>query len=189
MKEIEKQLIKEEVSGDVLMGRDVRKLVSSLTLFRATASYLATQAGSDKRFKELEMCCNRIFENKKINIRPCDPTLDQLVKHKQIMSQWEAYVRTRKSEWQFHFNFLGMMSFFYFVKDCFLGTEDWYIKSYDVKISAATKLKQITDPDCADNPILTELEKKALQEGRLGTIVTVQRFGKITTRSGCAPAA
>jgi uncharacterized protein (DUF1810 family) len=173
VKEIEKQLIKKAVPVDVLMGQDVKKLASSLTLFRAAASHLAGQPGSKKHFKQLEECCTRIFENQKINVRPCNDTLEEIANYNCITSQLNAYVGTRKTKWQFYFNFLSIVSFFYFVKDYFLGTDDWYIKSHDIKISAATKLGQITDPDCLEKPILTEHEKKALQEGRLGTLVTM----------------
>lgn len=89
-----------------------------------------------------------------------------------LVPQLEAYIDMRRNEWSFHYNFLGIVSFIYFIMDSITGTDHFHEKSRDVKINAATKLKQILDSTAPEpSTQLSHAEMAALKEGRLGELV------------------
>lgn len=88
-----------------------------------------------------------------------------------LIKELTEYQNTRNNEWGFHFNLLGIVSALYLLEDFFLGTDHFNSKSREVKLSAASKLKNMMDPTQVPIDPLTETEKKALQDGRLGDIV------------------
>ena len=92
-----------------------------------------------------------------------------------LISSLEGYIDMRSNEWSFHYNFLGIVSLIYLIMDTISGTDHFHEKSRGVKISAATKLKQILDPTAPElSAPLTHAEWAALQEGRLGGLVAEQ---------------
>lgn len=95
------------------------------------------------------------------------PTSEPL--HSTVM-KLDLYIAERTREWYFHYNFLCIMSLVYFMKDYFSGSHYSQSKSRAVKIEAATKLRNMLDPDVASFSEFTQEEKEALQEGRLGKI-------------------
>ena len=89
--------------------------------------------------------------------------------YSQLLAALESYRNKRQNEWQFHYNFLGLMSVLYYIEDCILGTDHFNSKSKDVKLSAADKLVNILNEE--DGEELTKAERLALSEGRLGEAV------------------
>ncbi len=92
-----------------------------------------------------------------------------------LLPYLKDYIKTRPNEWSFHYNFLGVVAFTYFILDAVLGTDYFHIKNSETKISAATKLMHLLDPQYM-GPIesFTTAEQAALEEGRLGSKVTEQ---------------
>ncbi|MCL9683832.1 DUF1810 family protein [Legionella maioricensis] len=89
-----------------------------------------------------------------------------------LIPSLEGYIEMRRNEWSFHYNFLGVMSLIYLIMDAISGSDHFHEKNRDVKISAATKLKQLLDPTAPQlNAPLTSVERAALSEGRLGGLV------------------
>lgn len=81
----------------------------------------------------------------------------------------EEYIQERETEWSFHYNFLGIMSLIYWLHDVFCGTDYLNNKSREVKINAATQLKNMIDQE----KVLpfSDAEKAALAEGRLAHLM------------------
>ncbi|MCD6040101.1 MAG: uncharacterized protein K0S27_1501 [Gammaproteobacteria bacterium] len=178
VKEIKKQLMEEKVPVAELIPAaiDVKKLASSLTLFRQAAQHLKEKPEADPRLAELWQCCNDIFIDETLGIHPCEETVkhlsgSQVFSGEELASQLGAYQKSRSTGWQFYYNFLGLVSLYYFMENYFLGTEKWHIKSRDVKMSAAVKLQAIIHPNYKNKIIFTPHETQALQEGHLGEIV------------------
>lgn len=91
-----------------------------------------------------------------------------LIDSKVLREQLEQYKTLREGEWWgFHYNFLGIISVLYFISDCLQGTDYYYSKHRNIKISATDKL-------LAGRPItaFTQPELGALREGRLGKIIS-----------------
>jgi hypothetical protein len=88
-----------------------------------------------------------------------------------------AYIKERKNEWSFHYNFLGLVSVIYCIQDAIMGTDHFNSKNRELKISAARNLKQVIDSNDAEGILFTSSEKNALADGRLGKIVTT--YGKL----------
>ncbi len=220
----------------ILMGGniDAQKLVSSLTLFRATASFLEKQDNKTHDHAGLVSCCDQIFEHlKNQGYVPCKKTLQLIesalanenqqqakqpitpiaVKKKaseeaktqespaakpkeqneakspkattsppshdysKLSDALGAYIKERKNEWSFHYNFLGLVSVIYCIQDAIMGTDHFNSKNRELKISAAKNLKQVIDSNDAEGILFTSSEKNALADGRLGKIVTT--YGKL----------
>lgn len=196
---IEQQLT--HIPLDTLMGgnTDAKKLTSSLTLFRAAAAHLSsTGQDTNQNFKRLETRCDRIFSLiSSQSYFPCRSTLNILQNARQtvrdeervtapipraittapsfdyssIIAELAEYKKIRKNEWAFHFNFLGIISALYFIQDLVSGSDHFNTKNREVKLSAASKLQKIMNSTHTEIEVLTEAEKKALCDGRLGTIV------------------
>ncbi|KTD44498.1 DUF1810 family protein [Legionella quateirensis] len=181
---------------------DARKLASSLTLFQAAAVFLSSaNHRTPHDYAGLEQRCARIFQIiSNQGYSPCKATLAVLNKPGQnikynnthpsvVLTQQEPsahvkprtstliqelaqYKNIRKNEWEFHYNFLGIVSVLYFIQDSLFGTDHFNTKNREIKISAASKLEQILDPDQPIPDPLNEAEIKALKEGRLGDLVS-----------------
>ncbi|WP_298623238.1 DUF1810 domain-containing protein [uncultured Legionella sp.] len=91
--------------------------------------------------------------------------------HSLIRQELAEYQNLRKNEWSFHYNFMGVFSVLYFIQDMLLGTDHFNSKSREVKINASSKLEQLMDTGHTSTIVFSEAEKKALQDGRLGSIV------------------
>lgn len=89
----------------------------------------------------------------------------------EILKEIKEYLDIRNNEWNFHYNFLGIISVIYFLHDAVWGTDYYNNKSKAAKLSAATKIETwINSSDSA--PLeLSPAEHKATQEGRLGEIL------------------
>lgn len=84
----------------------------------------------------------------------------------------DTYIKERTNEWNFHYNFLGIVAAIYWLMDAIVGTEHFNSKNREIKLSAARNLKQLIEsPDCSECIVFTHSEKKALADGRLGKIV------------------
>lgn len=84
------------------------------------------------------------------------------------------YRQTREKEsGSYHFNLLGFAAIFYKIEDFFKKTHHVESKKRETKLSASHKLAEILDGR-PPAEALTEAEKEALQEGRLGAIVKKQ---------------
>lgn len=88
-----------------------------------------------------------------------------------IVKELTQYINKRKNEWNYHYNFLGIVALVYFIQDLILGTDHFNHKARQVKLSAAGKLQKILDPQCHERCNLNRSEKKALSDGRLGKII------------------
>ena len=109
-------------------------------------------------------------KTKPINYLPIPKTYPLLI------ASLHLYIKKRKEEWSFHFNFLGIMSVLYFIQDLLTGTDHFNSKHSEIKISAATKLKQILGPSIVKEvKPFTESEKAAFEDGRLGKLV--EKYG------------
>ncbi len=79
------------------------------------------------------------------------------------------YNKTRKSEWGgFHFNFLMVKSFVYFLLDRLTGTDYLDSRSKEIKVKASDKLIDYIDGKKIE--LFTSQELNALKDGRLGVI-------------------
>lgn len=208
-----------------LMGSeiDAQKLMSSLTLFRATASFLEQQGDKSHDHIELITCCDQIFAqlqsqgyvpckktrqliepalaNAQVKpliipttvktpeeskpqaspvAKPTPPTLINSPKvtnpqpaqdYSKLSEALDAYIKKRKNEWSFHYNFLGLVSLIYCIQDAIMGTDHFNSKNREIKISAARNLKQAIDSNGTEETLFTHAEKNALADGRLGKIV------------------
>ncbi|CAM2955214.1 Uncharacterized conserved protein [Legionella steigerwaltii] len=79
------QQIKRKIPVETLMSGqiDAKKLVSSLTLFRASASFLLHQGDNSQDFAALVNCCDQILvETSKQGYVPCTLTLEFLASEK-----------------------------------------------------------------------------------------------------------
>lgn len=85
----------------------------------------------------------------------------------------ESYVEIRESEWSFHYNFLGLLSIAYFLLDLVKGTDYFDSKSKETKINAAKKLGSWLESSDSSPLSLEPGEKQALQEGRLGELMSL----------------
>ncbi|HAZ7574373.1 DUF1810 domain-containing protein [Legionella sp. PATHC032] len=88
-----------------------------------------------------------------------------------ILKELTQYINKRKNEWSYHYNFLGIVAFVYFIQDLILGTDHFNRKTRQVKLTAASKLQKILDPKCHEQCNLNPSERKALSDGRLGKII------------------
>ncbi len=195
---VKKQL--ETIPAQQLMSKeiDVKKLVSSLTLFQEAARLLAQRGYANQDYPGLAECCSKVLaELEKQNYLPCQTTLqfidsternhqvpydDSSMGHtkpsskqdtngkdlSQLSQALDNYITTRESEWGFHYNFFYIMSWIYWLEDTLLGTDFYNPKSKEIKINAALHLKEMIE---GQNTVLPETEKKALREGRLGELV------------------
>lgn len=212
---IERQLQKIPVETLMGGTTDARKLASSLTLFQAAASFLSSANHQTQHdYAGLEQRCARIFQiitNQ--GYPPCKATLAELNKPGQnikynnthasvvltrkeqfahakskpvsLAHELAEYQKLRKNEWEFHYNFLGIVSVLYFIQDMLLGTDHFNSKNREIKISAAAKLEQILDPHQPQPEPLNKAEIKALKEGRLGDLVS--RHGSLNHIIANAP--
>lgn len=80
-----------------------------------------------------------------------------------------AYVVKRGSEFHFHYNFLNIVLFFYWLSDSLWGTDYCDTRNKEVKISAANKL--IAKIEGADQDPLSRTEEIALQRDSLGDLL------------------
>jgi len=180
-----------------LMGgdTDAKKLTSSLTLFSSAAAYLSATEDATSNFTNLKHACDAIFATiARQKYGPCKKT--QAIIGAQLPRETivppahvsiapinttnsitdldtclEVYIVQRNNEWQFHYNFLGLMSVLYYLQDMVLGTDHFNSKSRDVKVNAAMKLQDYINPDVQEKEGFTVQEKLALRDGRLGKIV------------------
>ena len=98
------------------------------------------------------------------------PELDNILKKNEILKELKLYKGQRENEWgRFHFNFLKLMSVFYFIQDVLTGTDHFNSKSREIKISATDKL--IKHLESGLDPRFNSSELLALKGGRLGQIV------------------
>ncbi|HAT1942493.1 TPA: DUF1810 family protein [Legionella pneumophila subsp. pneumophila] len=88
-----------------------------------------------------------------------------------ILKDLDQYIHKRENEWSYHYNFLGLVAFVYFIQDLILGTDYLNDKARHVKLTAASKLQKILDPQCHERCNLNPSERKALSDGRLGEII------------------
>lgn len=91
--------------------------------------------------------------------------------HSKIIEKLTNYISERENEWEFHYNFLGIISVIYLIQDFFSGSDHFNSKSREVKISAATKLKNVLESPYSEEVDFTTSELSAIKDGRLGTIV------------------
>lgn len=82
----------------------------------------------------------------------------------------EHYILQRQKEWDYHFNFMGIVSFIYLIQDFFLGTKYYDSKNKEVKIRAAEKIRNGLENGLSLSNI-TSVEKNALNDGRLGSLI------------------
>ena len=88
---------------------------------------------------------------------------------KELSNRLGAYSDKRGNEWgSFHFNFLGIVSFWYYILDGLTGSDHFNSKSREVKIKAAGLLQQHI---FGEKVAFSASEISALKEGRLGAIV------------------
>ena len=153
---------------------DVQKTVSSLTLFHAAASHLIDEGSPNSvSLEALKNGCENIFKK----VAPVKKKSQaaffkaQTKNPQNIIHQLDEYIENRHQEWSFHYNFLGLMSLMYWLNDLFCGTDNFNIKSKEIKVAAANKLRNILDPDESEKTAFTPAEKSALEEGRLGMLV------------------
>lgn len=91
-------------------------------------------------------------------------------KREQMITQLTSYIDTRNKEWDFHYNFLGIMTLIYFIKDKLTGSNHFNIQQKDIKIKAAQKLKTFLQTGTVIEEF-TIFEIEALKNRRLGKIV------------------
>lgn len=199
-----------------LMGSsiDAKKLMSSLTLFREAADYLANQKKPAHDYRTLQKNCELILARAaEEKLVPCKDTLS-LIKQEQIstelpmanaspltspptkkeersspvvtspkkeapshsalISDLDTYIKHRRNEWSYHYNFLGIIAVLYFIQDRICGTDHFNNKSREVKLSAASKLKDWLSEPHSESPHFTGSERQALEEGRLGNLINTQ---------------
>ena len=89
----------------------------------------------------------------------------------EIYDKLLGYIAIRESEWEFHYNFIGIMSAIYYVTDKITGTDHFNSKSRNVKLSAAVKLKNYINT--GELELFNPAEEAALKEGRLGSLIAV----------------
>lgn len=87
-----------------------------------------------------------------------------------LATELDAYIALRNNEGSFHYNFLGIMAFIYYIQDTLSGTKYFSSKSREIKINAALKVKQAIESSAANE--FTKEELSALNEGRLGALMT-----------------
>lgn len=88
-----------------------------------------------------------------------------------LIKELEAYREERKAEqWDYHYNFLNVVSFVYYILDTLTGSDHFSSKHRDVKLAAVDKLIAKTQNPTGEYEF-TSKETKALQESRLGKIV------------------
>ncbi|MBA2711838.1 MAG: DUF1810 family protein [Tatlockia sp.] len=181
---------------------DTSKLLASLTLFRTATRFLLYQGHLNLGYAKLIEDCDKIFNlvGKK-GYSPCKTTLTFLKpyieyfkkptpkkrsffnikpveegKQQELSSlsfELANYIVERNKEWSFHYNFLGIMSLMYWLVDL-IGDSDYFNnKSKEIKINAATILKE--NIDNKGNPYRPFLpaEKEALRNDRLGDLVNL----------------
>jgi uncharacterized protein (DUF1810 family) len=96
----------------------------------------------------------------------------QILDYHSLVPKLNNYITTRKKEWDFHYNFLGLIAFAYFIMDAIKGTNHFNNKKRETKIKAAQQLKQLIENPHQENIPFTEPEKNALADGRLGALLT-----------------
>lgn len=100
----------------------------------------------------------------------------------QTIALLEEYKRTRASEWDFHYNFLGIVAFVYTIIDAVTGSDHFSSKSREAKVRVTDRL--IAKINGEDSPPFNEHEEKALSEGRLGSLVTKIGWRDLSVNSG-----
>lgn len=175
--------LNKEISIEELMDTpiDVKKLLSSLTLFQKAAEKLLASDPLNQDLNLLKSYCEKIFA---LGYPQCQLTLqklncfyEQLDLNKtasaydvsDLKIKLEKYISTRKNEWDFHYNFLGIVYLFYWLQDRLTGTNHLDIKSKNIKLDAAEKLMLLIS-NTSEEITFTASEEKALHEGRLGVI-------------------
>ncbi|MDX2346634.1 MAG: DUF1810 family protein [Legionella sp.] len=88
-----------------------------------------------------------------------------------LIKALDEYIDKRNQEWNFHYNFLGVMALIYRIKDLLYGTDHFNAKSRETKIAAANKSKDYLNSDKSEPISLTDADREALSNGRLGTIM------------------
>jgi uncharacterized protein (DUF1810 family) len=83
----------------------------------------------------------------------------------------DTYIKKRTNEWDFHYNFLAVVTLTHKVLDAIKGTDRFHEKHRKTKMNAAIHLKQLIDDSNSGPMLFTALEKKALTKGRLGAII------------------
>ncbi|KTC64992.1 Uncharacterised protein (plasmid) [Legionella adelaidensis] len=86
----------------------------------------------------------------------------------ELINRLTQYINDRESEWQYHYNFLWVVSIIYLVQDFLLGTDYYNSKKGETKLNAAKKLKDALNGEIVQ---YTNSEADALEDGRLGGIV------------------
>jgi uncharacterized protein (DUF1810 family) len=101
-----------------------------------------------------------------------EPSKVEKKPNSELIKDLKKYIAMRNEEWSFHYNFLGVMSVLYFLHDAVLGTDFFNNKSKEIKLNAATKLETWLDSSDSNELELTAAEYQALQQGRLGALIT-----------------
>lgn len=102
--------------------------------------------------------------------RPQPIQKDNDIDEEKVIAQLKAYISERKSEWEYHYNFLNLVGFVYYFSDALFKTDYLNTKSREIKLNAATKCIQILQGDTEVK--LTPSEKLALGDARLGKITS-----------------
>lgn len=179
IQEISQQLQRTSITHLMGSKTDAKKLVSSLTLFKEASQILGLS---------IYKVCDEILRkaNNEGLAAPCLETLNAIQKtnhektrsshrvvhnHAALTAALDKYIKTRKNEWRFHYNFLGIIALIYFIQDTLYGTHYFNSKNRETKIQAAEKLKHQLNSGKNDMSVFTASEKEALQEGRLGELI------------------
>lgn len=192
---------------ETLMGDEVdaKKLASSMTLFSLTASFhgkpefaalcervlaKTTAQGYPRSIKTTDTITKQI-EEKRItqplffNSKQPEkktPTPPSHHDYSTLSKALGEYINIRKTEWSFHYNFLGFVALAYLIQDAVMGTDHFNSKNRDTKIRAAAKLKEALD-NPGSKVMLSNLEKNALIDGRLGEAVAKHGTLKVVLKN------
>lgn len=168
--------LNEGISAKTLMGTeiDAQKLKRSVTLFNmALAKLMADENDSKPSYQKLQTHCMEVLdklggacsETIAFITAPTTDILASTEKDEPLMAALKLYIKTRGDEWTYHYNFLGLVALFYWLKDVLTCSNDLKVKSKEIKISAAMKVLRKLDSQ------LTLDEQAALNEGRLSKIM------------------
>jgi hypothetical protein len=108
----------------------------------------------------------------KTTISQPEPSKVEKKPNSELIKNLKKYIAMRNEEWSFHYNFLGVMSVLYFLHDAVLGTDFFNNKSKEIKLNAAIKLEAWLNSSNSTKLELTTAENQALEQGRLGTLIT-----------------
>jgi uncharacterized protein (DUF1810 family) len=130
------QLLK-GTSAQTLMGSEVDeiKLKRSVTLFKMALEKLLQDQANCMDYQELHKDCIDVL---KALGGDCQATINFI--NDPPNTELRSYITKRTHEWTYHYNFLGLVALFYWLKDALTGSNDLRIKSKEIKISAANKL-------------------------------------------------